>query len=185
MVDEDADGVISRSELRDFVATCLDANLLRPTAFHQRLLAQLQAARFSTSVTLGIRGSPSYSPPKWCVDQAEALTDDIMSHADVNHDGVLDEVEFSRHVAPLLYEEMRSQGFAAPRVADTSGDKVDDWQGGTECDFNQLLRKCQLDDVGSQHRRYRRRAWEKPADSNWSPNAAEAIEAEKRERARY
>ena len=79
---------------------------------------------------------------------------------------------------------MRLQGFVAPRVADTSGDKVDDWQGGTECDFNQLLRKCQFDDVGQQHRRYRRRAGEKPGESNWSPHAADAIEAEKRERAR-
>jgi hypothetical protein len=133
---------------------------------------------------MGIRGNPSYTPPEWCIDQAEALTDDIMSHADTNHDGVLDEAEFSRHVAPLLYGEMRSQGFAAPKAADTAGGKVDDWQGGTPCSFNELLRKCQLDDVGQQHRRYRRRAFEKPNESNWSPNAAGAIEAERRERAR-
>ena len=97
---------------------------------------------------------------------------------------MLDEAEFSRHVAPLLYEEMRAQGFAAPKAADTDGGKVDDWQGGTPCNFNELLRKCQLDDVGSEHRRYRRRAWNEPGEGNWSPNAADAIEAEKRERAR-
>ena len=170
LVDEDADGVISRAELKSFVATCLDANLLRPIAFHQRvvaLLAQLQAASLGTSVALGIRGNPGYSPPQWCLDQAESLTDDIMASADTNHDGVLDEAEFSKTVAPLIYEEMRAQGFQPPRVTD--GGKIDDWQGGTECDFNQLLRKCQLDDVGSHHRRYRRRVWNKPGEGNWNP----------------
>ena len=45
-----------------------------------------------------------------------------MSHADANHDGVLDEAEFSRHVAPLLYEEMRLQG--------VDDDQIPDWLGG-------------------------------------------------------
>ena len=96
---------------------------------------------------------------------------------------MLDEAEFSRHVAPLLYEEMRAQGFAAPKAADTDGGKVDNWQGGTPCNFNELLRKCQLDDVGQRHRRYRRRLGQKPDESNWSPSATGAIEAERRERA--
>ena len=43
LADEDADGVISRAELRDFVATCLDANLLRPKAFHKQLMAKLSS----------------------------------------------------------------------------------------------------------------------------------------------
>ena len=66
---------------------------------------------------MGLRGNPHSTPPQWCLDQAEALTNDIMGHADANHNGVLDRSRVqSATVAPLLYEEMRSQGFQAPRV---------------------------------------------------------------------
>ena len=141
LVDENADGVISRDELCGFVATCLDANLLRPEKFHKRLLAKLQSMSYSTTITLGIRGDPSYTPPQWCFDQAEDVTNDIMERADANHDGVLDESEFSKYVAPLIYQEMCDQGFKAPTPL-SSG------TAGPECDFNVLLHQVQ-EEVGA------------------------------------
>ena len=49
---------------------------------------------FSTTTTLGLRADPSFTPPQWCIDQAEELTDDIFLAADQNMDGVLSEDEF-------------------------------------------------------------------------------------------
>ena len=149
LVDEDAGGVISRNELCGFVATCLDANLLRPQKFHKRLLAKLQSMSHSTTLALGIRGDPGYTPPQWCYDQAEAVTSDIMELADANSDGVLDEHEFSKHVAPLIYAEMRDQGFSAP-TALASGTV------GPECDFNVLLRQVQEEERRNRETRSRR-----------------------------
>lgn len=136
LVDEDADGVISRDELRNFVATCLDANLLRPQRGPKRLLTELQSTSHSSTVTLGVRGDPSYAPPQWCFDEAEDIADDVMDRADANHDGVLDEHEFSQHVAPLIYQEMCDHGFQASATL-ASG------TSGPACDFNVLLHMVQ------------------------------------------
>jgi len=122
-------------------------------------------------------------PAQWALDQADALADDIIARAATataqsevkvgseenranprtNAGPLLSESEFSRHVAPLIYKEMRSQGFEAPPAMSAgvigrvpgSGEN----SAGTECDFNQLLRRMQEEDVGQHHRRYRRRAW--------------------------
>ena len=149
LVDEDADGVVSRDELTSFVATCLDANLLRPTHFHKQLLVKLKAMAYSGGVTLGIRADPGYMPPQWCFDQAADIANDIFESADANHDGVLDEKEFARHVAPLIYEEMRQQGFAAPAPLASS-------TSGPDCDFNMLLHVVQ--EEAKRQREERRRS---------------------------
>merc|ERR1711951_140688 len=106
---------------------------------------------YSTTVALGIRGDPGYTPPQWCFDQAEDVTNDIMDLADANSDGVLDEHEFSKHVAPLIYAEMRDQGFSAATASGTTALASGTWEVrmagspvvGPECDFNVLLREVQ------------------------------------------